>query len=178
MRLWRPFFLCVVSTFVPLAAHAQWEVEADPTAYALKGYSVHVAHTLWDGKSRLQFGAFGAETPEWVHGNEGWTENSRGVTFKLDYYPLQRLRGLFVGLDSNYARVRYKLQETGESRHENIVGLGPRIGYRFDVGEHLYFSPWVSLDYQFGAKDINISGKTFEQGRLSIFPAVHVGWRF
>jgi hypothetical protein len=167
-----------MSSLVPLAAYAQWDVETDPTAYVLKGYSVHVAHTVLDGKSRLQFGVFGAETPEWVHGNEGWSESSRGVTFKLDYFPLQELRGPFVGLDSNYARVSYRLQETRGSAHKNIIGLGPRVGYRFAIGQHLYISPWMSLDYQFRAKDVVISGKRFKQGRFSIFPAVHVGWRF
>jgi hypothetical protein len=178
MGIWKKSILCAVLSFSPLAARAQWEVEGDPTAYVLKGYSAHVGHTLSGGKSTLQFGAFGAETPEWVHGNAGWTENSRGVTFKFDYYLFPPLRGLFVGLDSNYARVRYTLHETDQSSHRNIVGLGPRVGYRFEVGRHLYVSPWVSLDYQFNARDVVISGKTFKQGQLSIFPAVHVGWRF
>ena len=177
MHLWKAFLFCGLFSLWPLAAEAQWEVEGDPTVYVLKGYSAHIAHTIFDGKSRLQFGAFGAETPEWVHGNEGWTENSRGVTLKLDYFPLQRLPGLFVGIDSNYARVRYSLQDTGARTDQNIVGFGPRIGYRFDLGQHLY-STWISLDYQFGAKDVILTGKRFAQTRLSLFPAVHVGWRF
>jgi hypothetical protein len=39
-------------SFLPAAASAQWEVEADPTAYAVSGYSAHVAHPIFDGKSR------------------------------------------------------------------------------------------------------------------------------
>jgi hypothetical protein len=73
--------------------------------------------------------------------------------------------------------VRYSLQETGARTDQNIVGFGPRIGFRFDLGQHLY-STWISLDYQFGAKDVILTGKRFEQTRLSLFPAVHVGWRF
>jgi hypothetical protein len=178
MRFRRAFMLCGMLNFLSIAAYAQWEVEADPAAYALSGYSVHIAHAIFDGKSRLQLGAFGAETPEWVHGNPGWTEKSHGVTFKVDYFPLQPLRGLFIGFDGNYARVRYTLQETNEKAYQNIVGLGPRIGYRFELGKHFYISPWVSFDYQVGAKDVKISGKTFEQGKLAIFPAIHLGWRF
>jgi hypothetical protein len=68
-----PFFLGSVT------ADAQWEAEADPTAYALKGFSAHVGHPISDGRLRFQIGAFGAETPEWIHGNSGFTENSRGV---------------------------------------------------------------------------------------------------
>ena len=178
MWFWKAFLLCGMLSFSPIASRAQWEVEADPTAYALSGYSVHVADAIFDGKSRLQVGAFAAETPEWIHGNSGWTEKSHGATFKFDYFPLRPLKGLFIGLDSNYARVRYTLHQTNESVYQNVVGLGPRIGYRFEIGKHLYISPWVSVDYQFGAKDVTLSGKTFEQGKIAVFPAIHLGWRF
>ncbi|MGB7845747.1 MAG: hypothetical protein WBL63_09050 [Candidatus Acidiferrum sp.] len=170
--------LCAAFSLSSAAAQAQWEGEADPTAYALKGFSVHAGHPIFDGKLRLQFGAFGAETPEWIHGNSGFTEDSRGVTFKFDYFPLRRLAGLFVGADSNYARVRYELNQTHERTNRNIAGLGPRIGYRFNLGKHLYVSPWVSVDHQFNAKDVTISGKIFHEARYSVFPAAHLGWRF
>jgi len=57
--------LCTAFSLLPAFAQAQWEGEADPTAYALKGFSAHVGHPIFDGRSRLQFGAFGAETPQW-----------------------------------------------------------------------------------------------------------------
>jgi hypothetical protein len=70
------------------------------------------------------------------------------------------------------------LQRTNGKAYLNTAGLGLHIGYRFDLGKHFCISPWVSVDYQFGAKDVIISAKTFEQGKLAIFPAVHVGWSF
>ena len=48
---------------LPAAAHAQWETEADPIAYALNGFSLHVARELPDGRDRLQVGVFGADVP-------------------------------------------------------------------------------------------------------------------
>jgi hypothetical protein len=178
MTVCKIILLCATFSLLSPFAHAQWEAEADPTAYALMGFSVHLGHSIFDGRSRLQFGAFGAETPEWIHGNSGFTEDSRGVTFKVDYFPLRPLSGLFVGGDSNYARVRYELKETHERIYRNIVGVGPRVGYRFNFGKHLYFSPWVSMDYQCNAKDVTISRKIFREARYSLFPAVHLGWRF
>ncbi len=172
MVLWAMFFLS------SLLAHAQWEAEADPTAYALKGFSVHVGHPISDGRSRVQFGAFGAETPVWIHGNRGFSEYSRGVTVKVDYFPVRRSGGPFVGFDSNYSRVRYELDKTHERTYRNIAGLGPRIGYRFNLGKSLYVSPWVSVDYQCNARNVPISGQTFHQGRYAVFPAVHLGWQF
>jgi hypothetical protein len=178
MTFYKIIVLCTVFSWSPVFAQAQWEAETDPTAFALKGFSAHVGHPIFDGRSRLQLGAFGAETPEWIHGNNGFTEDSRGVTLKVDLFPLRPLSGLFVGADSNYSRVRYELDETHERTYRNLVGLGSRVGYRFNYGKHLYVSPWVSVDYQFNAKDVTISGKTFRESRYSVFPAVHLGWRF
>ena len=170
--------MCV--TLSPLAcfAQARWELETDPTAFALRGFSAHVGHPISDGKLRLQLGAFGAETPEWIHGNRGFTENSRGATFKVDYFILRPRAGLFVGADSNYSRVRYELDQNRERTYRNIAGLGPRVGYRFNTGQHFYVTPWVSADYQFNAKDVTMSGKTFHESKFTVFPAVHLGWRF
>jgi hypothetical protein len=178
MTLCKTIVLCTAFALLPAFAHAQWEVEADPTAYALNGFSAHIAHPIFDGRSRLQIGAFGADTPEWIQGNSGFTEDSRGVTLKFDYFPLRPSDGLFFGADSNYARVRYELNQTHERIYRNMVGLGPRVGYRFNLGKHLYISPWVSVDYQFNAKDVTISGKMFHEARYSVFPAVHLGWKF
>jgi hypothetical protein len=170
--------MCTAFSLLPALVQAQWDAEADPTAYALKGFSAHVGHPIFGGRFRLQFGTFGAETPEWIHSNSGFTENSRGVTLKCDYFPLHRSGGLFFGTDSNYARVRYELSQTHERTYRNLVGFGPRVGYRFNLGTHLYVSPWISVDYQFNAKDVTISRKIFHESRCSVFPAVHLGWRF
>jgi hypothetical protein len=178
VRFYKIVVLCVALSPLVGIAQAQWELETDPTAYALKGFSAHVGHPILHGRLRLQLGTYGAETPVWIHGNSGFTENSRGVTFKLDYFPLRPLGGLFVGADSNYSHLRYELDQTHERTYRDIAALGPRVGYRFDVGKHFYVSPWVSVDYQFNAKNVTISGKTFHESRYSVFPAVHVGWRF
>jgi hypothetical protein len=178
MTLCKGMVLGAMLFLSPLFVHAQWEAEADPTAYALKGFSVHAGHPIGDGRSRLQFGAFGAETPVWIHGNHGFTEYSRGVTVKVDYFPVRPLGGLFVGVDSNYSRVRYELDKTHERTYRNIAGLGPRVGYRFNIGKSLYVSPWVSVDYQCNAGNVRISGQIFHQARYSVFPAVHLGWKF
>ena len=178
MKVWIFPLICVVFFLWSVAAEAQWEVEGDPTAYALKGFSAHVSHPVFHERVRLQAGAFGAETPAWIHGNRGFSEGSRGGTLKIDYFPLRPLRGWFWGADSNYSRNRYELDDTHQRVYRNILSLGPRAGYRFEIGKHLYLSPWVSVDYQFNASDVSIAGKKFHERRFSIFPAVHVGWRF
>jgi len=42
--------LCTAFSLLPAFAQAQWEGEADPTAYALKGFSAHVGHPIFDGR--------------------------------------------------------------------------------------------------------------------------------
>lgn len=60
MTFYELLLFCVPFFLGPLSAHAQWEAESDPTAYALKGFSAHVRHPIFDGRLRLQVGAFGA----------------------------------------------------------------------------------------------------------------------
>ena len=48
--------------------------------------------------------------------------------FKIDYFPIRPLGGLFVGADSNYSRVRFELDQTHERRYRNLAGPGPPWG--------------------------------------------------
>jgi hypothetical protein len=78
--------LAVALTTVPVAAHAQWEIEADPIAYGLKGFSGHLGRQVAGGAGRLQIGVLGADVPEAWHGNDGVTQRARGVTATADYF--------------------------------------------------------------------------------------------
>lgn len=164
---------------IPAAAHAQWEVEADPIAYGLGGFSVHGARELPGGRERLQVGVFGADVPAAWLPNDAFTERARGVTVKFDYFLRDRPAGMFVGVDGDYSREDYGLKRTGASTSRNFFGLGPRIGYRFDVGRHFYVTPWFSAVYEFNVQDdVVLSGERFDQQKYSLFATVHAGWRF
>ncbi|MFP2961700.1 hypothetical protein ACLEPN_28830 [Myxococcus sp. 1LA] len=56
--------------------------------------------------------------------------------------------------------------------------MGPRIGYRFVVTDHLYITPWVGVSYSGHQEAVAIDGREFELSRFGFFPAVHLGWRF
>lgn len=164
---------------IPTAAHAQWEVEADPIAYAVGGFSVHGARELPGGRERLQVGVFGADVPSAWLSNDAFTERSRGVTVKFDYFLHDRPSGFFVGADGDYSQEHYGLKSTGDTTNRNVFGLGPRIGYRFDVGRHFYVTPWFSAAYEFNVQnDVVLSGERFDQQKYSLFATVHAGWRF
>lgn len=178
MTFVRAAVVAAVLALIPAAALAQWEVEADPIAYGLKGFSGHLGRQVADGAGRLQIGAFGANVPEAWHGNDGLDLRARGVTAKADYFPRGQPSGLFVGVDATYSRTRFRREETGSQTTRNGGGIGPRIGYRFNIGEHFYITPWVSMGYQFNASDVTLDGERFEQNRYVIFPTVHLGWTF
>lgn len=155
-----------------------WELEADPIAYALRGYSVHFARSFTGGAVRAQIGLFGADVPSAWHGHDGLDQRSRGVTVKADYFLQQRSEGFFVGLDINRERTRFRRKDSGESLSRDNVNVGLRTGYRFNFGRHLYVTPWLSVTRASTVDDVVLGGERFAQGRIQYFPTVHVGWRF
>jgi hypothetical protein len=161
---------------VPSGARGQVEVEVDPIAYAASGFSLHVAKVL--GPMRLNLGAFGADVPSWMHGNEGWTSTMRGAGVKVDYVGAPSA-GFFVGAEGGYMRMDYRLLREGENVKRDVVGVGLRGGYRLPLGGRgLYIAPWVGVGYNFDGPAVEVGGEEFERSPISIFPTVHIGWRF
>jgi hypothetical protein len=163
---------------LPAAAQAQWEIESDPIAYALHGFSLHVASELPGGRERLQVGVFGADVPaSWLP--HQFAERSRGITMKFDYFLGDQQQGMSIGVDGDYSREDYALMNVDGHTQRNLFGLGPRVGYRIDVGRHFYLTPWFSAGYQFNVHDdVVLSSERFDQKKYSVFAAVHAGWRF
>jgi hypothetical protein len=161
---------------VPSVATSQVEVEVDPIAYVASGFSLHVAKVF--GPVRLNVGTFGADIPSWLHGNEGWTSTMRGVGVKLDHVGATSA-GFFVGAEGGYMRMAYRFLSEGENVTRDVVGVGLRGGYRLPLGGRgLYVAPWVGVGYNFDGPAVEVGGEEFERSPISIFPTVHIGWRF
>jgi hypothetical protein len=65
------------------------------------------------------------------------------------------------------------------------VGIGVDAGYRFFFWKDqngspagLYLMPWVSIGYDVYQEKINIIEKDYKQQPVSLFPTVHIGYRF
>lgn len=157
---------------------ANWDVELDPAAFFMHGASLHVARESNRGNIRVQLGFTGFHVPDSYHDQEGFDLRNRSLSFKVDYFFAGQTQGFFAGLDSDYAERRYRSQITLESEERKRGSLGPRIGYRWEVGDYWYVTPWVSVNYIIDANDIVINEQTFEQDSYDIRPAIHVGWRF
>lgn len=175
MRTLLAAILVVSATAAPLAAAPLTaDVEVDPTAYALDGNSLHVG--LVHEHLRLDLGVFGLALPRWAHGADGFAVRFDGFGAKLQWFPGADQRGLFVGVDASLTRTR--VERAGRAATDRQVGVGVQLGYRIDLPADFYVTPWIGVGYQLGAADVTLDGETYEAMDVTVFPAVHVGYRF
>ncbi|MNX90853.1 hypothetical protein D3C86_1229180 [compost metagenome] len=167
-------------------AHAQksanrLEIEIDPIAYILRGYSFHAGYNV--GNIRFDAGFFAIKQPSFFISDERFSIYTRGAGLKADYFFKQN-RGLFFGLQSDYVIDRITLNETGQKLPVDYFTAGLRTGYRFSFGKEenqhrgFYVVPWVAFIYSVNAPKAVFESAVFESTSWSIFPTVHVGWRF
>ncbi len=155
----------------------QFDIEIDPIAYALKGFSVHGGYLIeaW----RIDLGIYGLEIPEAVHGNDGFDSKFFGTGWKLDRFFKGQPDGFFVGVDGGVSRLQVTHQGSNQKANRIEYSLGVRIGYRWNTGlASLYITPWLGLGYTLNAKNLTVNGETFENSAFQPFPTVHVGWKF
>lgn len=160
----------------PAASKFHADAEVDPTAYALDGYSLHVG--VGYARVRLDIGAYAMAIPNFVHGNDDFNVAMDGYGAKLQYFPFGEQVGGFIGIDGGVMRLNVGRKGTDLARRDKQVGVGIDAGWRFNLGAGFYATPWLGVGYAFGTDDVTLAGKTFESSKVSVFPAVHVGYGF
>ncbi len=105
------------------------DVEIDPTAYILRGYSLHVG--IGWRRLRVDLGAYAMAMPEFMHGNPDFDVSFHGFGVKAQLFPLAEQRGLFVGIDTGLARPLVQRRETDLARCGLQVSVGAHVGWRF-----------------------------------------------
>jgi hypothetical protein len=55
---------------------------------------------------------------------------------------------------------------------------GINLGWRFDLPARFYATPWVGVSHAFNRKDVTLGGSTYAGSGITVFPAVHLGYRF
>jgi hypothetical protein len=158
----------------PPALHV--DAEIDPTAYALSGNSIHVG--IGYRRFRLDLGNFAIAIPAWLHGNDGFDASFDGYGAKLQVFPFDEQRGLFAGIDGGWSRVWIQRKGTDLAVRQQQLSAGVHLGYRIAVIDRFYVTPWIGVSYQPGARDVVLAEATFEAMPISVFPAVHLGYRF
>jgi hypothetical protein len=160
----------------PSASSLHLDLEVDPTAYALSGYSAHVG-IGWE-RLRVDLGVFAMDVPRFVHGNDGFSSSFDGFGATVQYFPFAEQAGAFLGLGGGRSRQHVDLDGTVLSSRRSKWNAGVDVGWRFTIGRSFYVTPWVGLDHTFGAEDVTLAGRTYKNGSWSVFPAVHLGYRF
>jgi hypothetical protein len=151
------------------------EVDGDPAAFVVDGFSLHVGVVgPW---RRIDFGVFSIDEPAFLHGNEGWSTELRG--WGLNWELIGALGpGFFAGVGATLAIRSYALDGSGMSVERHQLLVGPHVGWRFQLGRHLYLSPWLAVEYAYRGDAVTIAGKRFDDRPYVIFPTVYLGWRF
>lgn len=152
------------------------DAEIDPTAYAFRGYSVHVG--VGYRHLRMDLGGFAMDIPRLVHGNDGFHSAAHGFGIKLQYFPFAEQAGAFVGIDTVVGRLLVESDISNLAVQRSQVSLGVNVGYRIVLPKGLYLTPWVGVSYEFRARDVAIDGQTYATHPIGVFPAVHLGYRF
>ena len=165
-----------IANLQPVSEAFHADAEVDPTAYVFGGYSVHVG--LGYRNLRLDVGAFAMDLPEFVHGNDGFDASMNGFGLKLHYFPFAEQRGAFVGVDAGLVRILVRREGTSLASQQTQLSTGVHAGYRFLLPANLYVTPWIGVSRGFNVRDVTLGDATFDSNPLSVFPAVHLGYRF
>lgn len=163
-------------------AQKRVDVEVDPSAYALNGYSLHAGY--WVDRLRLNLGAFSLDVPEAVHGEEGLDVTFHGYGLKAQYFPFAEgfspasSSGFFLGLDGGVVKRLVRDPDAGESSYRNLYGGGAEAGWRFQSRQGFYITPWVGVAGAANGEPVMVGGRDFGERDYVIFPAVHIGMLF
>ncbi len=151
------------------------DIEIDPIAFALDGFSLHVG--IGQGRYRLDLGAFGLTVPEAIHGQKDFQSSFAGYGAKFDVFLNDDGWGPFAGIEGGFTRMTVVDIETSRSADDSAFGGGLRAGWRIQLPKDFYLSPWIGVGYRFG-QDLNVAGRTYDNNPITIFPTVHLGRRF
>lgn len=157
-----------------------WEIEVDPLAYMLHGYSVHAVynhqHLRFDG------GIFGIEQPAAITGKKDFRVMTRGFGLKVNYM-IKRVNGVYAGLDFGYAANEVTVKETNAKDTGHNLSAGAHVGYRFFLFPRksgfwhgLYLTPWAGISYNHLYDKVDLPD--FDENNLGFFATFHVGYRF
>lgn len=159
-----------------IASPVHGDLEIDPTAYALSGNSLHVGIGL--GHLRVDLGCFAMALPQFVHGDDGFDVSFDGFGAKLQWFPRAEQTGFFAGVDGGVLRVLAERRGTDLAARDVVFGVGVHAGYRITLPASFYVTPWIGVGYNVGTDAIILDGKTYAPSAFTVFPAVHLGYRF
>ncbi len=157
---------------------SEWhlDLETDPTAFAFRGYSLHIG--LGWRRLRLDVGGYAMDVPGFAEANEGFESSFRGAGAKLQLFLFDQQQGGFVGLDAGMNQLQVEETKAPAKATQLQVSTGVNLGWRFALPWNLYATPWLGVSHSWNAPDISLGERTYHSQAVTFFPAVHLGYRF
>jgi hypothetical protein len=154
-----------------------FDVELDPTDFALGGYRIHVGYI--QNTIRYDLGVLRVKIPKVFHGNDQFDYEIFGGVARMDYL-FHSYQKWFVGIEGTWMKSTYTHIPTNVSETRHPFLLATRIGYRFILFDQLTVTPWVGLGALLnkGNEYVVIDGDRFKVSTFNVFPTVHIGWAF
>ena len=157
-----------------------WELEVDPLAYLLHGYSVH---GIYNHKHlRFDAGIFGIEQPAAITGKKDFKVITRGFGLKVNYM-IKKVNGMYAGLDLGYAANEVTFKESDRTDTGHNLSLGAHAGYRFFMFPQkanalggIYLTPWAGISYNHVYDAVKLDN--YKERALGFFATFHLGYRF
>lgn len=176
-----PFIFAAGDLKAQPPAPGHFEVEADPIAFSLNGYSIHAGYQY--KHIRFDAGMFAIDEPSFFMDNRHFNDRSSGFGLKMDYI-MNREKGIIFGVQADYDTDKLRLKSDGLSSSNSGVTAGIRTGYRIMFGKRqneykgLYLMPWIAFLYSPAARTVVLRNETYKEPKFSPFPTVHIGYRF
>ncbi len=155
------------------------EIEIDPIAYAMHGFSLHGIYNI--NRFRLDFGAYGIEYPGELKGNNGYSTMTRGLGIKGNYL-IKSIKGMYAGVDCGFAANNVTARESMKNDMGHSISMGIHAGYRIFLFPKqpgflsgLYVTPWAGVSYDHIIDKVKFSG--YKQNNIGYFATFHIGYR-
>jgi hypothetical protein len=154
-----------------VAASPSWKAgtEIDLLPYVMNGYyaSAFVARDAW----RLRGVAARSQAPSFLVTDGFEKKRTDAYALLVDRFMGQkknRLQGFWIGGGAELWRSRIRQDGTTDfARYDNTV-LTAGSGYVWKLSRHFYVNPWSAMHVVVGGdREINVSGKNYEQPRFT-----------
>ena len=151
--------------------------EIDLLPYVMNGYyaSAFTAHDAW----RLRGVIARSDAPSFLVSSGFDKKRTDAYAFLVDRFigkKSHRLEGFWAGGGAELWRSRIRQEGTSDFTHYNNTVLTAGGGYVWKLSNHFYVNPWSAVHIVVaGDRMIDVSGKTYEQSRLTPEASVKFG---
>lgn len=162
---------CLKSANQPAIDGRAWKFgsEVDVLPYAMGGYyaSAFVGHDGW----RLRGVAARSNTPSFLVSSGFEKKQTDAYALLADRFlgaKRTQLTGFWAGGGGEFWNSRIRQEGTSNFTHYDNFVLTTGGGYVWRISKHFYVNPWSAMHVAVaGDRNINVSGKTYQQPRVT-----------